>query len=349
MRSAALRFKASSLEGEAKKFAGALALFILALFFHSSPASADYKFCNTTSYVLAGAIGLKVDTDWHSQGWTEVLPGNCATVLAGPIRGGDYYVFVRSIDAHQGATKYFSGGERFCTVPKDFTIAGRENCALRGFESSDFIRVAAKAGGDWTTTFGEPRGYSAEEAEVAGTQRLLRDNGFHVPKIDGIAAKNTLRSIMAFQRSIGREADGTIDATLLAALIEGASREQAKTGLNLCNKTRYLVWGAVGFTANEEDRSSGWIRVEPGQCAKAIKGKLGNRPYFVYAEATDDKGAMAKQGGRLLVWSGPEPFCTKTTRFEIRGRDACGPRGYDERRFMRVDTGGKPLYDVKLE
>jgi uncharacterized membrane protein len=322
---------------------------VAAFLFHAAPASADYKFCNATSYVLAGAVGLKADADWRSQGWVQVLPGHCASMLAGPVQSGDYYVYARSIDAHQGPTKYFSGNERFCTVQKDFTIAGRENCALRGFDSSEFIRVPVKAGDDWTTSFGEPRGYSLEDAEVAGAQRLLRDNGFHIAKIDGIAAKNTLRSVMAFQRSIGREADGKIDASLLAALIDGAAREQAKTGLNLCNKTRYLIWGAVGFTAEDEDMSSGWIRVEPGQCTKAIKGKLGTRPYYVYAEATDDKGVMAKQAGRLLVWSGSEPFCTKTTRFEIKGRDACGTRGYDERRFMRVDTGGKPVYDVTLE
>lgn len=335
------------MSGGGKLFAALAA--VAAFFLLSAPASADYKLCNATSYVLEGAVGVRADADWRSQGWVQVLPGNCASVLAGPVQTGDYFVFARSIDAHQGATKYFSGSERFCTIPKDFTIAGRENCALRGYESSDFIRVAVKAGEDWTTTFGEPRGYSLEDAEVAGAQRLLRDNGFHIPKIDGIAAKNTLRSVMAFQRSIGREANGTIDGALLAALIEGAAREQAKTGLSLCNRTRYLVWGAVGFTANDQDMSSGWIRIEPGACAKAIKGKLGNRPYYVYAEATDDKGNMAKQGGRLLVWSGAEGFCTKTTRFEIRGRDACGARGYDERRFVRIDTGGKPLYEVPLE
>ncbi|HEX7776407.1 MAG TPA: DUF1036 domain-containing protein [Parvibaculum sp.] len=330
------------------KFAAAFAL-IAALFLHPAAAHADYKFCNATSYVLEGAIGVKADIDWRSQGWVQVLPGSCASALAGPVQTADYFVFARSIDAHQGATKYFSGAERFCTLPKPFSIVGRENCPLRGYEASEFIRVAVKAGADWTTTFGEPRGFSLEDAEVAGAQRLLRDNGFHVPKIDGIAAKNTLRSVMAFQRSIGRDANGTIDTELLTALIDGAAREEAKTGLNLCNRTRFLVWGAVGFTAEDQDMSSGWIRVEPGQCVKAIKGKLGAHPYYVYAEAADDKGGVAKQGGRPLVWSGSDAFCTKTTRFEIRGRDACGTRGYDERRFMRVDTGGKPLYDVPLE
>jgi uncharacterized membrane protein len=333
--------------GGGKTFA-ALAL-LAALIFHSAPVHADYRFCNATSYVLQGAIGTEGDNTWRSRGWARIAPGACASVLPGPVAAGTYYVFARSIDAHQGATKYFSGNDRFCTVPKSFDISGRDNCALRGYEANDFIRVVTKAGEEWTTSFGEPRDYSLDQARVAGAQRLLRDNGLRLPKIDGIAAKNTVRAVMAFQRTSGLEASGEIDDGLVAALIAGAEREQAKFGLNLCNKTQYLVWAAVGFSAGDEDMSSGWVRVEPGACAKAIKGKLGSGPYYVYAEASDNKGAMVKQGGRLLAWSGSDAFCVKTTRFEVKGRDACTTRGYDERRFMRVDTGGKPLFDVPLE
>lgn len=331
-----------------KIFVGIVVFFFFS-FLLPTPAAADYRLCNATSYVLQSAIGAESGNIWRSQGWARIAPGACASVLSGPVAAGNYYVFARSLDAHQGATKYFSGAERFCTVPKDFIIAGRENCALRGYESNDFIRVTARAGDEWTTTFGEPRGYSLEQAQVAGAQRLLRDNGLRMQKIDGYAARNTLRAVMAFQRASGSEATGEIDGKLIAALSEGAEREQAKFGLNLCNRTRYLVWAAVGFPAGDEEMSSGWIRVEPGTCAKAIKGKLGPGSYAVYAEAADAKGAMVKQGGRLLVWSGSDVFCVKTTRFEIKGRDACAARGYDERRFMRVDTGGKPLFDVPLE
>ena len=337
---------------QVKIFAAILALLLVSLL--PTQARADYRLCNATSYVLQSAIGMQTGTAesggaWQSQGWTTLMPGACEAILQGPVAKGDYYLFARSIDAHQGPTKYFSGAQRFCTVPKDFTITSRENCALRGFESNDFIRVVVKGGADWTTTFSEPRNYSLDRAQIAGAQRLLRDNGLHLPKIDGYAAKNTRRAVMAFQRAAGRAATGEIDAPLITALVEGATREQAKFGLNLCNKTSYLVWAAIGFPAGEEDMSSGWIRVEPGQCAKAIKGKLGPGPYYVYAEAADAKGATVKQAGRLLVWSGSETFCVKTTRFEIKGRDTCTVRGYDERRFMRVDTGGKALFDVPLE
>lgn len=321
----------------------------------ASPARADYRLCNRTSYVLEGAIALQADpkeprSDWHSQGWARMLPGSCASALAGPIRGGSYYVFARSADVHQGPTKYFSGNESFCTLPKDFALTGRDNCALRGYESNDFIKVETKPGDDWTTTFSEPRDFSLDEARVAGAQRLLRDNGFRVPKIDGIASKATLRTLMAFERASGRNASTTIDEALLSALVDGAEKEQAGTGLSICNRTRHLAWAAVGFRTEDDEMSSGWIRVEPGQCAKAIKGKLTEKEYAVYAEAVDERGNLARENGRLLVWSGAETYCTKTTRFEIKGRDSCATRGYDERKFMRIDNrAGAARIDVPLE
>lgn len=325
--------------------------FLLAL---SAPARADYRLCNATSYILVGAIGLQDDPDrptseWRSQGWVRLMPGSCAPVLKGPVRKGAYFVFARSIEAHQGPTKYFSGSQSFCTLPTNFAIRGRDNCALRGYDTSDFLRIETKEGEEWTTTFGEPRDYTPDQARTAGVQRLLRDNGFRIARIDGYAAKATRRSVTAFQRAKGREATGTIDDALIAALIDGAEREQTGSGLDICNRTRHLAWAAIGFHADDEDVSSGWIRIEPGQCAKAVKGKLAAAHYFLYAEATDGKGAVVRDRGRALVWSGKAPYCTKATRFEIRGRQTCAARGYDERNFLRIDTAGRAHVEFALE
>lgn len=332
----------------------AASFLFFSLLFWAFPAKADYRLCNATSYALAGAIALQSDpadvhSEWHSQGWVRILPGACAPVLAGPIRAGSYHVFARSIEAHQGPVKYFSGNERFCTLPGDFAITGRENCAMRGYESNNFIRVETNSGDEWTTTFSEPRNYTLERARVAGVQRLLRDNGFRIARIDGIAAKATQRAIMAFQRAAGRQPTGMIDEALLGALIEGAEREHDRLGLDICNRTSHLAWAAIGVEAKEQGLSSGWIRIEPKACVKAVKGRLAPGGYSVYAEAVDEKGMIAKENGRALVWSGSETYCTKTTRFEIRGREACAARGYDEKKFMPIRTGGKARFDFALE
>ncbi len=330
--------------------AAAIAALAVLFCLRPAPAIADYRLCNMTSYVLMGAIGYQADTGWRSHGWARLLPGACGTALPGSIGKAGYHVFARSIEAHRGTAKYFSGPERFCTVPGDFDIEGRESCALKGYDTNGFIRVETKPGSEWTTSFSEPRDYSPEAARIAGVQRLLRDNGFVIPHIDGIAGKSTIRAIGAFERASGKGAgSGTIDDRLVERLIEGAEREHEKTGLDLCNGTRHLVWAAIGYRTAEDEVSSGWVRIEPGKCAKAIKGALSARSYFVYAEAVGGKGGVMREGGRPLVWSGGETFCTKTTRFEISGRDDCARRGYDERNFMRIDTDGKPLRRVTLE
>ena len=315
----------------------------------ATPAFADYQLCNRTSYVLDGAIAFQDGADWKSRGWVRLTPGECGVALTGPIAGEDYYVFARSIEVHQGGTQYFSGNERFCTADGSFEIEGRDQCAARGYDANEFLPVRTEPGDDWVTTFSEASDHTAEQAQIAGTQRLLQDNGFKLARIDGIAARNTTRAVEAYQRSIGVPADGRIDTLLIERLIESAGEEQKKAGLDLCNKTAYLIWSAIGYRTIEGDMSSGWIRIEPGQCRKAIKGKLTEREYFVYAEMADDREAPPRSGDERSIWSGDMRFCTKPTRFEIRGRESCTARGFDERGFMRVDTGGDSKREMVFE
>ncbi|MEX1152266.1 DUF1036 domain-containing protein, partial [Parvibaculum sp.] len=273
--------------------------------------------------MLDGAIAFQDGADWRSRGWVRLLPGDCAVALEGPVKNEEHFVFARSIEIHQGRTQYFSGNERFCTADGSFEIEGRDQCAARGYDANEFLPVRTEPGDDWVTTFSEASDHTAEQAQIAGAQRLLQDNGFKLSRIDGISARNTTRAVQAHQRLIGVPADGRIDRALIEKLVEGAEREQAKAGLDFCNKTRHLIWAAIGYHNLDEDMSSGWIRIEPNQCRKAVKGKLTEREYFVYAEAADNQNTSARPGDETTVWSGDERFCTKPTRFEITGRDRC--------------------------
>lgn len=326
-----------------------LAATLLAWTMLPAVAHADYRFCNATSYVLDGAIAFETEGGPTSRGWFRMPPGECRAALEGPVAAQDYYVFARSIDAHEGSIKYFSGNESFCIIERDFEIEGREQCAMRGYDSSDFLRVSTKGGDAWTTTFSEASEYTAEQARIAGAQRLLKDIGFSLSRIDGIAARNTSRAVEAFQRSIGGSVTGRIDEMLLEQLIEKAEAQHETLGLGFCNRTEELVWAAVGYKNHGDDMSSGWVRIEPGGCRKAIKGKLVEKSYFVYAEAVDETGSIALREGQPMSWSGAETFCTKATRFEIKGRDRCTARGFDERGFMRVETEGKPGWTVDFD
>ena len=326
-----------------------LLLVSAALLFSTWDARADYKLCNATSYVLDSAIGYETETGWESQGWFRLLPGSCEVALPDKITQDTYYVFARSIEAHEGGTKYFDGSDRFCTTMGDFLISGRADCATRGFDSYDFTRVETRKGDDWTTTFSEPANFTLKRAEIAGTQRLLRDTGAAITRIDGISGRRTTAAITTFQQSANLRADGDINTALFNGLIDKAEKRQAKSGLSFCNTTDFLVWGAVGYESGGKFISSGWIRIEPQRCEKAIKGDLTQRYYYAYAEAVDAVGLVARRRGQDLIWSGNHSFCTKGTRFEIEGRDNCAERGFDETGFKRVDTGEALIWTETMQ
>jgi uncharacterized membrane protein len=342
---------ASSNGKHKNQFTNLLGALLLCISFSvlATPAEAAYRFCNATSYVLDSAIGYETDEGWQSQGWFRLLPGDCNKVLQETIDRESYFVFARSIDAHDGGTKYFNGSDRFCTAPGDFLVNGRTNCASRGFDSFDFTHVDTQTGNDWTTTFSEPVNYSLNRAEIAGVQRLLRDIGSNVSQIDGLSGRRTTAAITEFQRSINLRTDGKVSPALFNALIESADQQQAATGLSICNNTDYLVWSAVGYESGEDFTSSGWIRIEPARCEKVIKGELTQKHYYTYAEAVDGSGLVARRHGQDLAWAGNHTFCTKGTRFQIEGRANCAERGFDETGFKRIDTGDALVWTETLK
>jgi uncharacterized membrane protein len=95
--------------------------------------------------------------------------------------------------------------------------------------------------------------------------------------------------------------------------------------------------------------SSGWIRIEPDECRKAIKGALADTPYYVYGEAVDERGIAVRKDGAQVKWAGKSTFCTKPTRFDIKGRSDCAARGFDSREFIKVDPDGKPLLKYEFD
>ena len=59
-----------------------------------------------------------------------------------------------------------------------------------------------------------------------------------------------------------------------------------------------------------------------------MKGKLDARYYYLYGSDTDSG-----------VWDGATWFCIGgAAKFSIPGRGNCAARGYDRKRFFRVDT-----------
>ena len=55
-----------------------------------SPARASLQVCNRTSYVLYAAEGWTIGADNFTKGWSRIVPGACATPLAGMLTANGY-------------------------------------------------------------------------------------------------------------------------------------------------------------------------------------------------------------------------------------------------------------------
>ena len=118
-------------------------------------ALADLKLCNKTPSRVGVALGYKDKDGWASEGWWNVGPNNCESLLKGPLIARYYYIF--AIDYDKGGS--WGGKAMMCTQRKIFTIRGIEECQSRGFEKTGFFEVDTGEETDWTISLsGEKTG-----------------------------------------------------------------------------------------------------------------------------------------------------------------------------------------------
>lgn len=104
------------------------------------PASADsgdgLVFCNDTQWVQSVSIGYQGEDDWTSEGWWNIEPDDCMTVITGAL-DLRYYYYRAEVE---GGT--FDGeGYYFCTSPDAYTIVGDANCRARGYDEEEFAEI----------------------------------------------------------------------------------------------------------------------------------------------------------------------------------------------------------------
>ncbi len=109
-------------------------------------AFADLRLCNMTQSRVGVAMGYKDTQGWISEGWWNLKPNECETMLKGPLAARFYYVFAQDYD--RGGEW---GGKTFmCTRDKEFTIRGVEDCLARGFERTGFFEIDTGEQKNWT-------------------------------------------------------------------------------------------------------------------------------------------------------------------------------------------------------
>ncbi len=112
----------------------------------TTPALADLKLCNKTPNLVGVALGYKDQQGWASEGWWNVEPNVCQTLLEGPLIARYYYIF--AIDYKAGGS--WGGTAMMCTKEKLFTIRGIKDCEKRNAKRTGFYEVDTGEELDWS-------------------------------------------------------------------------------------------------------------------------------------------------------------------------------------------------------
>ena len=131
----------------------------------SSPAFADFRLCNNTGSRVGVSLGYKDNEGWITEGWWNVPPRSCETLLRGSLIARYYYIY--AVDYDRGGE--WSGRAFMCSREKEFTIRGTDNCLARGFDRTGFFEVDTAEQRSWTVQL-------TDNAEVS-TDRPLRPLG----------------------------------------------------------------------------------------------------------------------------------------------------------------------------
>ena len=274
------------------------------------PAKADLKLCNRTSYVLEAATSTIKNTDSLTQGWSHIIPGDCAVAIKGPL-AASYLVYARTSLAHAGPQRAWGGAFPVCVKDGDFALhqtVTQPYCTAPDTFALSFAPVSFKNRRDWTMDFDEtPALASLTAAQLAGVKRLLGDNGYKVGAIDGKPSKPTGVALADFRAKMKfKPGDG--NDVLFAALEKRAETISAPQGYAVCNDAAEPLLAAIAQTGAGKPTSRGWWRIAPKACARMLTTPLSG-PVYLLAQ---------KLSGATLV-GGSEKFCTTAIAFEVEG------------------------------
>ena len=109
-------------------------------------ASADFRVCNRTKYLLNIAIGYGAAQEFATEGWWSVTPNSCARPIKEALTGRYVYLYATDIDA----TDVLAGSVSMCIGRRKFKIFGIADCWRRGLEAVNFAEIDTLSSADWT-------------------------------------------------------------------------------------------------------------------------------------------------------------------------------------------------------
>ena len=297
----------------------------------TAPASADFRVCNRTSYVLEAAVGYEASTQMLTRGWTRILPGDCNVALQGPLSASEYFLYARTSRAHTGPQHDWGGRIRLCAKDSNFAIdvpVGAMRCGSDDAFLVPFASVLTGHKAEWTTTLAGTLHYaSPDAARAAGIARLLADIGYKL--VPGATARATGHALAEFRARM-RLPDKASNSDLFDALETEALKSAAPAGYTICNDGKFELWAAIALASSRVSVSRGWWDVPPGTCAKALTQPLSFDTVFLHA--------TRKENPKLVI--GLQNFCVADVAFEIYGNTRCTGQGLSEAGFAATTTKG---------
>ena len=125
---------------------------LLGVLVAAAPARADFRMCNQTSDRISVSLAYTDGKTWVSEGWWNLKPTDCDTLVQGPLAAEFYYVY--AMDERGGEWK---GKAFMCTSDREFKIDGRQDCFTRGYERTGFFEVdTGKDAKNWTVQLTDP-------------------------------------------------------------------------------------------------------------------------------------------------------------------------------------------------
>ena len=128
------------------------AIAVLAVVVLADPARADFRMCNYTSNRISVALSYTDGETWVSEGWWNVKPNACETLLRGALAAEYYYAYAMDERGSEWKGKAF-----MCTRDREFKINGRNDCFTRGFDRTGFFEIdTGKDSRNWTVQLTDP-------------------------------------------------------------------------------------------------------------------------------------------------------------------------------------------------
>ncbi|RCK99989.1 MAG: hypothetical protein JSC189_001339 [Candidatus Tokpelaia sp. JSC189] len=113
--------------------------------FGASPALADFRVCNATQRTVGVAVGYRTASSWISEGWWQIDPTSCKTLIEGPLSSRFYYLYAED----SSGIGRWDGIVNMCVSENEFKINGVKNCFTRGFQKFGFREIDTKNQISW--------------------------------------------------------------------------------------------------------------------------------------------------------------------------------------------------------